>query len=93
MANVQDFDRVTAEAIENLVRIAQDQSDAHVGTASDARSTVRSTSQPVDDVFDPIGNRFGNLRIGNSAVIHGDCFKIAYRPRRIDNPHAPRNFA
>jgi hypothetical protein len=41
VADVQDFDRVGAQSIENPLRIAQHQDDAHIGALDHARRRAR----------------------------------------------------
>jgi len=53
VTNMQDFDSIASEPVENLVWIAQYQHGANAGPINNARCAARATRYAIDDLLDP----------------------------------------
>jgi hypothetical protein len=64
VTNVQDFNRIAAQAIEDLIRIPQDQHCAYFGPTDNPGCALWVARQAVDHELDSLPNRGSDLVIG-----------------------------
>jgi hypothetical protein len=61
---MQDFNHIAAQAIEDLIRIPQDQHRAYVGSTNDPRCALWVARQALNHELDSLRNRASDLVIG-----------------------------
>jgi len=80
MPDMKYSDSVRENPIQNLVRISDQQNDAHSWFLFNLRCALRRPPYSLNNVFDTRSKLRGNSRAENASTVGGNLAQIAYRP-------------